>query len=79
MFLSKSPNDSSVSLTTDVKASAKSNLDRQLRSAIAKVRSAKTVSLRLAAAEPLLALTDKSNCSPVTDDTIHSLVSLLDV
>lgn len=64
---------------TDVKASARSNLDRQLRSAIAKVRTAKSVPLRLAAAEHLLALTDKSDCGSVTDDTIHSLVSLLDI
>jgi hypothetical protein len=66
-------------LIANMEASANSNLDRELRSAIAKVRSAKTVAHRLAAAEHLLALTDKRDCSSVTDDTIHSLISLLDI
>ena len=55
------------------------NIDNQLREAIARVRRTKSVVHRLAAAEHLLALTDNCDCSAVTDDTIHSLVSLLNI
>jgi len=64
---------------TDVKVSAKSNLDLLLKSAIAKVRRTKPGPRQLDAAEHLLALTDNRDCSSVTDETIHSLVSLLDI
>lgn len=60
-------------------ASAKSDIDRQLKSAIAKVQRSKSVARRLDAAEHLVALTENCDCDAVTDDTIHSLVSLLDI
>lgn len=60
-------------------ASAQSNLDQQLRSAITKVRQAKTGPRRYTAAEHLLAITYNCDCKEVTDETIHSLVSLLDI
>jgi hypothetical protein len=63
----------------NVSAGAESSIDERLRSTIAAVRRAKTVSRRLEAAEHLVVLTDKCDCSAVTDDTIHSLVSLLDI
>ena len=64
----------------DVHALAKStNIDRQLRIGVSKVRRAKTVPRRLDAAERLVKLTDQCDCSTVTDETIHSIVSLLDI
>jgi hypothetical protein len=66
--------------TPSVKASAKSaNIDQQLRIAVAKVRRTKSVVRRLDAAEHLAELTVNCDCGSVTDATIHSLVSLLDI
>lgn len=67
-------------LAPNVQASATSpSIDQQLRTAIAKVRRAKTVVHRFDAAEHIVALTDHCDCGAVTDDTIHSLISLLDI
>ena len=55
------------------------DINHQLRSTIAKVRRAKTTAERLDAAERLVALTDDRDCSAITNETIHSLVSLLDI
>jgi hypothetical protein len=60
-------------------AESRPDLNHQLRSRIAKVRRAKTTAERLDAAERLVALTDGRDCSAVTNETIHSLVSLLDI
>ena len=60
-------------------AKTQPDINHQLRSTIAKVRRAKTTAERLDAAERLVALTDERDCSAVTNETIHSLVSLLDI
>jgi hypothetical protein len=61
------------------RAQAKPDINRQLRSAIARVRRAKTTDAKSDAAERLVALTYEKDCSAVTDETIHSMVSLLDM
>jgi len=66
-------------LPGEARARAKSDVNQQLKSAIAKVRRAKTPIGRLDRAERLLALTYERDCSAVTDETILSLVSLLDI
>lgn len=60
-------------------AKTRPEINHQLRSAIARVRRAKTLPEKLDAAERLVALTDERDCSAVTDETIHSLASLLDI
>jgi hypothetical protein len=67
-------------LIPNAQASAKSStIDHQFRSAIAKVRRTKTAVGRLDAAEHLAALTVNCDCGAVTDATIHSIVSLLNI
>jgi hypothetical protein len=60
-------------------AKTKPDINHQLRSAITKVQRAKTPIAKYDAAVRLAALTDERDCSGVTDETIHSLVSLLDI
>ncbi len=60
-------------------AKAKPDINQQLQSAIAKVRRAKTTTAKSDAAERLIALIDDRDCSDVTDQTIQSLISLLDM
>jgi hypothetical protein len=57
----------------------KPDINQQLRWAIARVRKAKTTTAKSDAAERLVALTYERDCSDVTDETIHSMVSLLDM
>lgn len=65
---------------SNAQASAKStNLDLQLRAAVAKVRRTKSLVPRLAAAEHLAELTVNCDCDSVRDGTIHSIASLLDL
>ena len=61
------------------RAKTSNNVDQQFRIVIAKVRRTKSLVRRLAAAEHLAELTINCNCDSVTDDTIHSIVSLLDI
>jgi hypothetical protein len=60
-------------------ARTKPDINQQLRSVVAKVRRAKTPTARLKISERLLALTHERDCSDVTDETIRSLISLLDL
>lgn len=60
-------------------AKTRPDINHQLRSAIAKAQRTKPTAKRLEAAERLVALTDERDCSAVTTETIHSLVSLLDI
>jgi hypothetical protein len=61
------------------RASTSHDINQQLRSAIAKVRKGKTPADRRNAAERLASVTDERDCAAVTDETIHSVVSLLDI
>ncbi len=58
---------------------SKPDINKQIQMAITKIRKARTTTARLDAAERLVALTDERDCSEVTDETIHSMVSLLDL
>lgn len=62
-----------------VSAKAKRDVNKQLQSAIAKVRKAKTADAKYDTAERLEALTDNRDCSDVSDETVRSMISLLDV
>jgi len=66
-------------LTGVAGARSKPDINRQLQSAIARVRKAKTITAKSDAAERILALTYERDCSDVTDETIQSMISLLDV
>jgi hypothetical protein len=66
-------------LPGEARAKAKPDINQQLQSAIAKVRRAKTTSAKSDAAEHIVALTDERDCSDVTDQTVQSLISLLDL
>lgn len=61
------------------KAKARPDINQELQSTMAKVRKAKTTTARSDAAEHLVALIDDRDCSDVTDQTIQSLISLLDM
>ncbi|MFI5125467.1 MAG: hypothetical protein ACHQJX_01430 [Candidatus Acidiferrales bacterium] len=61
------------------RAKAKRDINRQLQLAIAKVRKAKTSDAEYDTAERLVALTYERDCSDVTDETIRSMVSLLNM
>jgi hypothetical protein len=61
------------------RAEAKPTINQQLQQAIAKVRKAKATAAKSDAAERLVALTYERDCSDVTDETIQSLISLLDM
>jgi hypothetical protein len=60
-------------------AKTKPDINQQLQSAIAKVRKARTTDAKYYAAERIVALTDERDCSDVTDETIQSMISLLDM
>jgi len=60
-------------------AKAKPDINQQLQRTVASVRKAKTATAKLDAAERLVALTDGRDCSDVTDETIHSIASLLEM
>ena len=60
-------------------ARTKPDINQQLQSTIAKVRKAKTTTAKADAAERLVALTYERDCSDVTDETIQSMISLLDM
>ncbi len=57
----------------------KPDINQELQRAITKVRKAKTIRAKSDAAERLVALVDDRDCSDVTDQTIQSLISLLDI
>jgi hypothetical protein len=61
------------------RAQAKPDINQQLQRAIARVRKAKTITAKSDAAERLVTLIDDRDCSDVTDQTIQSLISLLDM
>lgn len=61
------------------RAKAKPDINQQLQSTIARLRKAKTATAKWDAAERLVALTYERDCSAVTDATINSMVSLLDM
>lgn len=60
-------------------ARAKPDINQRLQRAMAKVQKAKTAAAKSDAAERLVALTYERDCSDITDETIHSMVLLLDM
>ncbi len=61
------------------RAKARPEINQQLQRAISSVRKAKTATAKSDAAELLVKLTDGRDTSEITDETIRSMVSLLEM
>jgi hypothetical protein len=66
-------------LPSAAKAQTGPDINQQLRSAITSVRKAKTITASSDASERLVSLTYEKDCSGVSDETINSMVSLLNI
>jgi hypothetical protein len=69
-----------VGLHPDVTTSAgKPDINQQIESTVSRVRKAKTEDMKSNAAQHLIDLTDNRDNSDVTNETINSVISLLDM